>query len=275
MIKSMTGFAARDVKLAPWGRIHVELRSTNHKFLETVVHLPEGFLFLEESIKKIIESKVKRGRITCVVALIGERPSEFYINAPLMKSYMEKLSSIKKQYRINNGLTLDTLLHLPGVLSVAPKPIFMQSIWPQLKPVVIQTVETLARARQKEGLAMQAFLKKQARGLTAELQEIGSRFKKAIAHKLATMAGDEEKASFLKDTDITEEIDRLSFHIENFIKRLTYNGPIGKELDFITQEMQREANTAGAKTSDAAISIAVVRMKSQIEKMREQLQNIE
>jgi uncharacterized protein (TIGR00255 family) len=131
------------------------------------------------------------------------------------------------------------------------------------------------KMRHKEGRALFGFLKNRAEALRVNLVIIKIKFKKAIKEKLKYLDTEEERSNFLKDSDITEEIERLAFHIRNFNHKLSKNGPIGKELDFIAQEMQREANTLAAKTFEATISARVVQMKSQIEKIREQVQNIE
>jgi uncharacterized protein (TIGR00255 family) len=133
----------------------------------------------------------------------------------------------------------------------------------------------LLKMRQKEGRAIYGYLKNRADSLKYNLSAIKSRFKKAIEEKLKQIHTNEERSGFLKDTDITEEIERLAFHIHSFKNKLVKSGSVGKELDFIAQEMQREANTLAAKSFLAAISGRVVQMKSQIEKIREQIQNIE
>ena len=275
MIKSMTGFARGQLDVAPFGKVAVELRSVNHKFLEMTLHMPEGFLSLEENIKKIIEPKVKRGRINCVVSFSQPLPSKVFINRRLVKNYLVQLSSIKKQFNLQGQIELDTLIYLPGVLSLTQDSTAQINIWPRLRALVNSVVDDLAKTRQKEGAALYLYLKNRARGLELDLDNVKAAFKKAVAAKLKSIQTDEEKSGFLKESDITEEIERLSFHIKNFIKKLKQSAPVGKELDFIAQEMQREANTMGAKSCSAAISAMAVQIKSEIEKLREQLQNVE
>jgi len=275
MIRSMTGFAAKEIKIEPYGKISVELRSINHKFLETVLHMPEGFLSMEENIKKLIEAKIKRGRINCVLTFSGTKPSEVYINKPLIKNYMSALSSLRKQFGIRQDLTLDTLVRLPGVISLSEETVSATTVWPHIRKLVVLAVEELSRARKDEGKALCAFLKTRANLLKSELEKVKVMFKHSTSRELCKIKTDDQKSGFLRDTDITEEIERLSFHIKNFIKRLSTSEAVGKELDFIAQEMQRETNTAGAKTCDASISAKVVELRSQIEKIREQLQNVE
>jgi uncharacterized protein (TIGR00255 family) len=133
----------------------------------------------------------------------------------------------------------------------------------------------LVKARKKEGGALQAYLAKEITSLFKGLETIEARFKKVIKEKSIKIISDEERSLFLKAVDITEEIERLLFHIKNFNQKLNKGVAVGKELDFIAQEMQREANTLAAKSADVHISARIVNIKSQIEKIREQLQNIE
>ena len=275
MIQSMTGFGSREAGVKALGKICVELRSSNHKFLEVVFHLPEGALFLEDRIKKAIEAKIKRGRVICAINIIESKAPPVFINKALLKQYISELKNIKGQFRIKDELSINTLIHLPGVLSLEESRIFKEEIWPALKILVRRSLDGLIKSRQKEGRALFRFLKNRSEMLNAYIGIVKIKFKKAIKTKLSRIPLDEERTGFLKDTDVTEEIERLEFHIRNFKNKLSKDGPIGKELDFIAQEMQREANTLAAKSFDASISARVVQIKSQIEKIREQVQNIE
>jgi len=275
MLNSMTGFGSRAKEIAPFGKISVEMRSTNHKFLEIIFHLPEGFLSLEDKIKGEIESKVKRGRITCVVNISGGKSAGVYVNKPLLKNYLTTFKKMQKEFHIKDDLGVNSLIHLPGVLSLEEHALPRASIWPHLKALLNCALDEFVKMRRKEGQALYVYLKKRSDGLNSNLSTVKARFKEAIRNKLSALATDEERASFLKESDITEEIERLTFHIHNFKSKLTKSGAVGKELDFIAQEMQREANTLAAKSFDVAVSGMVVEMKSQIEKIREQVQNIE
>ncbi len=275
MLKSMTGFGGREAEIAPFGKMCVELRSTNHKFLEIVSHLPEGFLSLEEKIKKEIEAKLKRGRITCSVNITGGKASGVLINKPLLKNYILILKNIKEQFQIKDEVSINTLIHLPGILYLGENKVPKVEAWPRFKALLNQALDDLVKTRQKEGGALYVYLKNRAEALKDNLDIIRKRFKKAVKDKLKAINTDEERSSFLKGADITEEIERLLFHIRNFKNKLSKQGPIGKELDFIAQEMQREANTLSAKSFDMVISARIIQIKSQIEKVREQVQNIE
>jgi len=275
MIKSMTGFGSSAAIVAPFGKISVEIRSTNHKFLETVVHLPEGFLALEERIKKEVETKVSRGRTVCTVNIIGTEGSGVFVNKDLLAKYISALQFIKGRFSLRGHISLDAIIHLPGVLSLAENAVSKDKAWPRLKILINRALTDLMHTRCREGAALGRYLQKRTRTLTQDLDTIKARFDMAVKKKLATLFTDEERSSFLKNSDITEEIERLTFHISNLKRKLSRNGPMGKELDFIAQEMQREANTIGAKSCSSGISAKVVEIKSKIEKIREQVQNIE
>lgn len=275
MIQGMTGFGTKEAMIANLGKVRAELRSSNHKFLEIVFHLPEALISLEDKIKKEIEARIKRGRVTCVITLRGGQNASVFINKALLKNYISTLKNIKTQFQLRDEISINMLVHLPGILCLEENKTSKTGAWSGLKILVNQALSALLNMRQKEGRALFAFLKKRAELLGTDLNMIKMRFKKAIKEQLRKLPTDEERASFLKETDITEEVERLTFHIRNFHNKLLKSGPLGKELDFIAQEMQREANTMAAKSFDAVISSRVVQIKSQIEKIREQVQNIE
>lgn len=275
MLESMTGFGSKETQIKPFGKVSVELRSTNHKFLETVIHVPDGFLFLEDRIKREIESRIKRGRITCVMNISGDKTPEVFINEKLLRKYVSALDKIKQQFDIHGAINLDMLIQLPGVVSLAEDAVLRDRIWPELKDLVTAAVENLVKTRRKEGAALCKYLKRRSQILISELEAVKKRFKEAVHIKMAKLKTPDERTSFVKDADISEEIERLEFHIKNFNHKLSKTTPVGKELDFIAQEMQREANTIGAKSIDSLLSIRIIQVKSQIEKIREQAQNVE
>ncbi len=275
MISSMTGFGSQEAEVDSIGRICVELRCTNHKFLETVFHLPEGMLSLEDKLKKEIEAKIRRGRIFCAINIKGKEAQGIFVNRKLLKNYLHELNSIKKEFKIKDGLALDSLIRLPGILSLKESKPAGIHIWEYLKPLLHQALSGLLKTRHKEGRALAGLLKNRTELLKKDLVLIKRRFALAVKIRLQKIQLDEERSAFLKGADITEEMDRLSFHIKNFQQKIVKGGSVGKELDFITQEMQREANTLAAKSFDLVISGRAVQMKSQIEKIREQVQNIE
>ena len=275
MISSMTGFGSKEITIEPIGKICVDIRSSNHKFLETSLHLPEGFLSLEDKIKREVESRVKRGRVVCVVNVVGKKTAKVFVNKGLLENYIQELKKAKKEFALNGELDVNTLINLPGVLALDEDKVSASNIFPRLKSALDGALEALVHARHKEGKALYVFLKNKAVSLEKDLSIVKARYKKIAQDKCGLLKTDEERSSFLKDADINEEVERLGFHIRNFKSKLAKTGSVGKELDFIAQEMQREANTMAAKCFHASVSARVVQMKSQIEKIREQVQNIE
>jgi uncharacterized protein (TIGR00255 family) len=275
MIQGMTGFGSKEKNIAGLGTVSVEIRSTNHKFLEVVLHLPEGLISLEDKIKKEVESRIRRGRLTCVVSLGKKSNPQISINRKVLDEYVRVVSQITKLYSLPDGVKVDTLINLPGVLSVTEKIIPAGELWPVLKKILGGSLDDLVAMRRKEGQALFGHLKEQGENLSASIDFVKGRFKKAIKEKIVAFPTDAERAAFLKESDITEELQRLAFHARSFRQKLATAGPIGKELDFICQEMQREANTTGAKSCDVQISSRAVQIKSEIEKLREQVQNVE
>ena len=162
MINSMTGFGSSEAEVSSIGRINVELRCTNHKFSESVFHLPEGLLSLEDKLKKEIEGKIKRGRIYCAINIKGQLAQGIFVNRKLLKNYLHELNSLKREFKINDGLNLDLLIRLPGILSLKEDKPIGAHIWEKLKPIFLQALTSLLIARQKEGRALVALLKKEA-----------------------------------------------------------------------------------------------------------------
>ena len=275
MIIGMTGFGSKETEIGTFGKFRVELRTANHKFLDIVLHLPEGFLSLEDKIKKEIELKIKRGRVTCVISVLKKAAPQIFVNKQLLKNYIGEFKKIQQEFRIKDGLSMDVLIHLPGVLSLTDSKVSTAGLWPHLNTLLNAALKDLVTMRRKEGRALFGHLKGRVDDLSVNLGFIQERFRKIIKEKTERLKTSDERSAFLKDTDITEELERLSFHTKSLKTKLLKTEPVGKELDFIAQEMQREANTMGAKTFDVQIAGRVVHNKSQIEKIREQLQNIE
>ncbi len=274
MVQSMTGFGRSEKKINSFGAVTVEIRTINHKFLETVIHLPDGFMALEDRIKKEIETRIRRGRVTCVINIIEQGKRDVVINQEMAKKYVGAFRAMAKKYALSDDIGISTLVNLPGVLTFAESKIPTAQLWPGLELLLRQALNETVKMRTREGQSTAKNLVIRNEAIRKDLDKVKDRFKAAVKERSAVFATDGERASFLKESDITEEIERLDYHLKNFRMKLHAGGPVGKELDFIAQEMQREANTMGAKSCDPAISGKVVEMKSQIEKMREQIQNI-
>ena len=274
MIMSMTGFARARGVLSPQGRVSLEIRSVNHRFLDIVLHLPEGLLHLEHKLKHEISKKIKRGHIICRLEMNSLQVKKPVLNKHLVKEYYLSLRQISKEFNLKRDISINTLAQLPGIWTIQSQSSLSLG-WGRIRPLVKEALDRLIQRRREEGRVLYQDLAARKHRLGAILKAVKARFPKIIKQKLALHNSEEEKNSFLKSSDINEEIVRLSFHLTNFTRCLNNNKAVGKELDFILQEMQREANTIGAKSIDALISNRVVGMKSEIEKMREQVQNVE
>jgi uncharacterized protein (TIGR00255 family) len=274
MIKSMTGFGRARRFIPPWGRVSLEIRSVNHRFLDIVLHLPEGLFYLEQRIKDEIAKRIKRGHIICRLEINTTQLKKAILNKQLIKEYYLALKQISRQFKLKQDIDINTLAELPGVWSVQAQPSISLS-WGKLRSLVEEALDTLIKRRQQEGRALYQDLRVRAGRLDRILKIIKQKSKRVIRQKLCLYSTEEEKNAFLKSSDINEETVRLGFHLKNLARCLKNNKAVGKELDFILQEMQREANTIGAKSIAATVSAKVIRMKDEIEKMREQVQNVE
>jgi len=274
MIKSMTGFGRARAFIAPWGRISLEIRSVNHRFLDIVTHLPEGCLYLEQWIKEEIGKRLKRGHVICRLEINTSQFKKPILNKGLIKEYYLSLKQAAKRFNLTQDININTLAVLPGVWSMQSKSLQSPS-WIKIKHLVKEALDRLAQQRQNEGRALYKDLWIRAQSTDEALKGIKARFKKVIVQRLRLYNTEEEKNSFLRSSDINEEVVRLSFHLKNLNRCFKSKMAVGKELDFILQEMQREINTIAAKSIDAFISNSAIKIKGEIEKMREQVQNVE
>ncbi|MDD5655125.1 MAG: YicC family protein [Candidatus Omnitrophica bacterium] len=274
MIKSMTGFGTATATVLPWGRMTMDVRSINHRFLDVVFHLPPGLSCVEEDLKREIEKRLGRGRVTCAVNLNGALTQKVSVNKPLLRQYYLELKKAKEDLGLGDEISINTLVHMPGVLSVEDIKARKESL-PGMKALLKKALDELSRNRVREGAQIYQDLMARCRMIQETLVQIKVRYKKVVDQRASELASPDEQNGFLKSSDITEELVRLDFHLKSAKAKLNGSQAIGKELDFVAQEMQREINTVGAKSVDAAVSGKVVQIKSEIEKIREQLQNVE
>jgi uncharacterized protein (TIGR00255 family) len=274
MIKSMTGFGVASANVKPWGRMTMEVRSINHRFLDIVFHLPGGLACVEDDLKRDIEKRLSRGRITVAVNLSGGVTQKVSVNSALLRQYYLELKKAKDELRLRDEININTLMHLPGIWSVEDIKARKESL-PGVRALLKKTLDELTRGRVREGEQIYNDLMARCRMIQDMLAQIQARYKKVLGQKASELSSPDEQNGFLKSADITEELVRLGFHLKSAKAKLNGSVAVGKELDFVAQEMQREINTVGAKSVDAAVSGKVVQIKSEIEKIREQLQNVE
>lgn len=271
-MNSMTGFGEAEGK-TPLGWIKIEIKSLNHKFREYIFNLPPGYSFLEESFKKKL-NRVKRGRVNFSLQILSQPKRRILIDKELLKSYFENIKELKKEFGFEQDLSLDTVLNLPGILRLVEdreeKDVFL------LNQFAKRAIENFFSSRKREGEAICRDLKERIKIIEELSNSIKKRQKAFLREKQISFTNPEDWETFLKNTDLNEEFQRIDFHLKNF-KRITKieSRSIGKELDFISQELMREANTMMAKSTDKKIISSLIRMKTEIERIREQLQNVE
>lgn len=271
MLTGMTGFARASCQLKDT-HFNLEVRSLNHRYLDCLVHSPDGFGELEDFIKAQVRARIKRGRITVVLTIANLHP-KVNVDYALGENYVRKLKELGHKLKLEDNLSLSQIINLEGILKLEKTPLtpeFIQAI----KTLADRTLEKLAAIRQKEGRAVSADILRRLRVIRKEADRIRQGAKVVNAQK-KNILSHEEYSVFLKSTDIAEELTRISYHLKNFLATIKKSTSSGKELDFIAQEIQREANTISAKAQNAAVSASIVKIKSAIEQIREQVQNVE
>ncbi len=273
MINGMTGFGACEISL---GKVKgtVEIKTVNHRYLDISYYLPQGFSSYEEKVQKLIAKHLKRGRVNVAIKITDKPHVEVTINKEVVRQYMSVAKSLAKEQGLSNNITVSDLLRLTGV--VEAKEVFIQAadLWPAAEKSLLKAILSVVAMRKREGKALHADITSHLKRMQQRLTEIKARTTVLLKEAKAQMSN-EEYGSFQKSNDINEEISRLNHYIDEakvFIK--TTDG-VGKKLDFIAQEMQRETNTIGSKVQDKIVAAAVISLKSKVEKIREQANNVE
>ncbi|MFS0656080.1 YicC/YloC family endoribonuclease [Bacillus sp. 179-C3.3 HS] len=291
MIRSMTGFgqaSKTDGELT----VSVELKSVNHRFKEVHARLPRPLLYFEDTLKKIILRHVQRGRIELFVTIEGGKLASrsLHIDWPLVDEYMKAAKHLEQRYQIASIQHAHDLLQLEQAVQVEES----ASRNEQLEKLLIEACEAavieLCYMREQEGTALQQDCEKrlsELKDFTEEINafapEVVSQYKERLHFRMKEWIGEAldesrlitEAAIFADRCDITEEITRLNSHFQQFQQILTQGGAAGRKLDFLVQELIREVNTIGSKANHHHLTKLVVEMKSAIEKIKEQVQNIE
>lgn len=290
MIESMTGFGRATIgnRTCSWT---VEIRSLNHRFLDFSVRLPSAFSGWEADIQKIVQSQLKRGKITVSTTFATEREihEKIVFDEEKLGLYLKTFRKVSKKYGLRDDLGMREVINLPNIFLVE-KPDASSHYWEVLKRAIDQAVKKLLVMRTHEGRSI-------ARDLTGRIKKIKTSFSKIeafavtmpeiyrdlLTKRIQDLAKDiaveqdrlaREVAFQVDRSDISEEITRAKHHLESLTQALGSNQETGKKLDFILQEMNREANTIGSKAQNVQISDEVIRIKSELEKIREQVQNI-
>lgn len=291
-MNSMTGYG-RSEAASGGGTVTAELRSVNHRFSEIVIRLPRVLSSLEDEFKQMIQRHCARGRVELTVSMSGSRETgkQLSLDHALARQYHSLLRELKKELRLPGSIDVTLLAGYRDILTVSDRPIDDQRLIDTAKQVVEEALTTLDRMRRREGAALTKDVTQRVGTIRSELvgierraplvvQEHFARFKARIEKLAATADVDQgrmaqELALFADRCDITEEVTRLGSHLSQFEMSCSSKEPIGRTLDFLLQECGREVNTIGSKANDVEIATHVVKLKSELEKIREQVQNIE
>ena len=291
MIKSMTGYGASGT--VEGIEVSVELKSVNNKFLDTSVRIPRSFLFAEEAIKQAVSSHISRGKVDVFVTVDTSMADDMVVrvNEPLLKGYLDALSLISDKYGLTNDISVMGVSRLPDVLSVEKKELDADAVAEGMRTIAEQALCDFDRMRIVEGEKLKADVLLKLKNIESYVTVIEKNspltvkeYREKLLGKLNEVLGssgiDEsriltEAAIFADKIAVDEETVRLRSHISQLRQMLETGSPIGRKIDFLLQEFNREANTTGSKCQNSDIAHVVVELKSEIEKIREQIQNIE
>ncbi|MEA3489609.1 MAG: YicC/YloC family endoribonuclease [Candidatus Omnitrophota bacterium] len=294
MIRSMTGFGKGTVKCS-YGKITVEIKTLNHKSLSITCSPFNGLFFLEERIEKLLDRKIFRGKIFIRItreSLAGEKPlRKIEVNEELAREYIKKIKKVQKKLGVKGEIQIQEMIGFPGVLESSTEK-QEEKIWPHMRKAFQKALDATIDYRKKEGRRLAKDLNSRITKIKQNIRVIKRYEKQGVKEYRKKLFGsfreitnnaepdknrlEAEVALFARNCDISEEITRIGGHLiacEDAMNKVKADA--GKKLDFIAQEMQREANTIGAKSGDIRISKSVIEVKAEIEKMREQVKNIE
>lgn len=273
MIKGMTGFGSAQFA---WknGKLVVEAKSLNHRYLDVVFYLPSGFASLENKIQQLAQKYIERGRVTISIKITQKPSQDIFLNKDAVKKYLRYTNDLAREFHLKNDLRLSDVVKLPGVVEAKESVLAPEAVWPVLEKNLRQAFQGLEDMRRREGRSLAADVSDKLKRMSAQIKKIKLRSKALLQAKGKEMTID-EFAAFQKGCDVNEEMSRLEHYIQEARALLSDGMSAGKKIDFIAQEMQRETNTIGSKLQDQIVMGAVVALKSKIEKVREQAQNIE
>ncbi len=306
-MRSMTGYG-KFQSIIDGREISVEIRSVNHRYYEFSSRIPRNYVYLEEKLKNLLHEKIFRGKVEISVSInnIEVPDCSVEINKPVLESYFnalaelsvngisvdEKLSDIYgKTYRIANDLTLSKIMKIPDIFTVARKPDDEEKIWSAVKSVAENALRSFISMRETEGERLKSDIEKKLSvisGMVGKIEVLEPQsvelYRERLYNKLREVLEnsniDEQRiitecAVFSDKVAVDEETVRLKSHINQVLSLINSDEPSGKKIDFIIQEMNREVNTIGSKSQSIDITRIVVDLKSEIEKIREQIQNVE
>jgi uncharacterized protein (TIGR00255 family) len=291
-IKSMTGFGRGEIQAGrrTWT---AEVRCVNNRFLDLKIKLPKGYSVLEDRIRKLVGTYLQRGRVELAVNVSGDFSDlmKVNVNIELARTYRDALVDMGKELSIKGAADLPLLASFPDILIREQESEDLESVWTVLSRALAEALVQCEVMRQQEGNALFAdfverlgFFSKVVEQVAAAVPELLLQRKAMLQERLEKLLGNvqldpmrlaQEVVVLADKTDVTEELVRLRSHMQQFRSFLDEDGAVGRKLDFLIQEFLREVNTLASKISDARIAHLTVELKSELEKMREQIQNIE
>lgn len=292
MIKSMTGFGREQTSVNNRD-ILVEIRSVNNRYYDFSARLPRAYGYLEEKLKSFLQGSISRGKVEVSVSIYNNenKDEEIEVNMFVAKGYINALRQANTELSLDDDITLSQICRFSDIFNVKKVIEDEEVIWNSVKEVAAVALSKFVSMRETEGQKMHddvterlSYIEKLVNEVEKRSPEVTENYKTRLFTKLKDVLSDNnieeqrillEAAIFSEKTAVDEETVRLKSHIEQFRTFLNSDEPIGRKLDFLVQEMNREANTIGSKSQDLDITRIVVEIKSEIEKIREQIQNIE
>lgn len=292
MIKSMTGYGSAKGTVEGL-EITVELKSVNNRYLDSSIHLPRSLIFAEDAIKSAVQGHISRGKVDVFITVdySGAGNMNVKVNEPLLKGYIEAINHIAEEYSLVNDMTAMAVSRFPDVLSVEKESLNSDELTEGIVTITEQALSDYDTMRLREGeklkndvLSKIAKIEELVSTVELESPKTVAEYRKRLEEKMAEVLGSAgieesriltEAAIFADHVAVDEETVRLRSHISQLKGMVNGNSPIGRKLDFLIQEFNREANTIGSKCQSSDIAHVVVDLKSEIEKIREQIQNIE
>ena len=292
MIKSMTGYG-RAVATVGGREFTVELRSVNNRYLDCSVKLPRSLTFAEEAVKQAVKATISRGKVDVFITVRSEGTADVKItlNAAMVEGYLAAMKQMVADYGVQDDISVSVISRMPEVFTVEKPEVDEEQLLADLMGVVRQALANYDAMRAAEGKALENDLRSRGNTILELVSQVEAgngqtvtdyrtRLENKLKEVLANTAIDEsriltEAAIFADKVAVDEETVRLRSHLEQMNNMLTAGGAIGRKLDFLLQEMNRESNTIGSKCSDVRLARSVVDIKAELEKIREQTQNIE
>lgn len=292
MLKSMTGFGRYEVANEE-RRIVVEMKAVNHRYCEISIRMPKKLSFFEAGIRNVLKQYISRGKVDVFITYEDYTEGKTCVkyNAELAKEYLDKLNAMRRDFGIEDKVSLSLISRFPEVLTLEEQAVDEGVLWETVEETVRKAAERFVESRQAEGEHLKQDLLSKLEGMRAIVDfveerspQIVAEYRKKLTDKVNELLGDTKLDEGVLATEITifadhicvdEETVRLRSHIDNMETALCEGVNIGRKLDFIAQEMNREANTILSKSSDLAVTNQAIDLKTEIEKVREQIQNIE